>query len=84
MLGEAGDAGVGVGRDGRIVLVEVLQRERVFLRGVVVEVGHSHVGREAAGAGKEGVVEVRRGRRRTVQAVVGDEPLPGSPEAQAS
>ena len=30
MLGEAGNAGVGVGREGGIVLVEVLEAERVF------------------------------------------------------
>ena len=39
MLGESGNAGVGVGSEGRIVLVEVLQRDGVFRGGVVVEIG---------------------------------------------
>ena len=43
VLGESGDAGVGVGRDRGIVLVEVLEAQRVLCRGVVIEVGHGRV-----------------------------------------
>jgi hypothetical protein len=48
MLGEAGNAGIGVGRDGGIVLIEVLEREGVLLGGVVIEVGHGNIGVKAA------------------------------------
>ena len=80
MLGESGHAGVGVGRERRIVLVEVLQAERVFLAGVVVEIGHGQVSRESARAGDEGVVEVGACRRRAIaRASLGISHLPGSP-----
>ena len=75
VLGEAGDAGVGVGREGGIVLVEVLEAESVFLGGVVVEIGHGQVGRKPAGAGDEGVVEMGSGGGVGISTVVGDEPL---------
>ena len=50
-----------------IVLVVVLEAERVLAGRVVVEVGHGHVRREAACAGNERVVDVRCGRRSAVE-----------------
>jgi hypothetical protein len=55
VIGEAGDAGVGVGGEGWVVLVVVLEGEGVFRGDVVVDVGGELIGFEAAGAGKEGV-----------------------------
>ena len=55
MLSKAGDARVRVGRECGIVLVEVLKGKSVFGGGVVVDVGDSGVGFEAAGSGQEGV-----------------------------
>ena len=53
---KAGDIGVRVRREGRIVLVVVLERKGIFGRGVVIEIGYGEVTREAAGARDEGVV----------------------------
>ena len=80
MLGEAGNAGVGVRRKGGIVLVEVLQRQRVFAGGVVVEVGDGQVSRESSRAGDECVVEMgRRWAEFRPRASLGMSHLPGSP-----
>ena len=76
MFGEAGDTGVGVGRERGIVLVVVLERDGVLGGGVVVEVGCEHVRLEFAGSGQEGVKRVR-GRERTRGDVIGDKPLAG-------
>ena len=68
MLGEAGDARVGVGREGGVVLVVVLERDRVLGGGVVVEVGNGNVRGKAAGAGDECVVRcVERWERDAVR-----------------
>ena len=58
VLGKSGNTGVGVRRNGRIVLVEVLQAERVFFGGVVVDVGHGQVGFKPRRPGNEGVIEM--------------------------
>ena len=77
MLGETGDVGVSVGGEGRIVLVKVLQAERVFFGGVVVNVGHGQVRHEPRGAGKKSVVDVRSGWRGAVEGIVRYEPFAG-------
>ena len=59
------------------MLVVVLEAERVLRAGVVVQIGDRLIGREIAGAGDEGVIEMGHGRGHTVQRVVGDEPLTG-------
>jgi hypothetical protein len=64
------------------VLVVVLQRNGVLRGGVVVEVGHGHVGLEAAGAGKEGVVGWVERWGSPVILSLGISHLPGSPGSE--
>ena len=77
VLGEAGYARVRVRRDGGIVLVKVLEAERVLLGGVVVEVGHSQIGGKARHPGNEDVVQMGDDRRNALAAIVWDEPFAG-------
>ena len=72
VLAEAGNARIRVGRDGRIVLVEVLRAQSVLGGGVVVEIGHGQIRGEPARAGDEGIVEMGGSRGTGVEAVVGD------------
>ena len=55
MLGKAGNIGKCIGSDRRVVLEVVLEGQRVFAGGVVVEVGHGLVAGEIGGARNEGV-----------------------------
>jgi len=78
-FGKAGDAGVGVRRERGIVLIEILEAQRVLRRGVVIQVGHSRVGAEPAGAGNEGVVDVSADGVPGERLSLGMSHLPGSP-----
>ena len=55
MLGEAGRAGVGVGSNAGIMLIVVLEGERVFGIDDPIEVGDGLIGEEISGADSEGV-----------------------------
>ena len=61
MLVETGDAGVSVGRDGRIVLVVILEGDDVFGRGVPVEIGNSLMSQEVSGSGNNCVLREAHG-----------------------
>ena len=75
MLRESGDAGVRKGRDGGIVLVEVLECECVLLGGIPIQVGHAKIGGKACRSRDEGIVQVRNGGRCAVERIVGNKPL---------
>src|ERR1700746_1538010 len=55
MLIEASEARVGVGRDGGIVLVVILEGHGVFGSGVPIEIGDGLVSEEVGGAGDDSV-----------------------------
>src|SRR5579863_4627819 len=55
MLIEAGEAGVGIGSDGGIVLVVILEGDGVFGSGVPIEIGDGLMSEEVGGAGNDGV-----------------------------
>src|SRR5260370_31969834 len=61
MLVETGDAGVSVGRDGRIGLVVILEGDDVFGRGVPVEIGNSLMSQEVSGSGNNCVLREAQG-----------------------
>jgi hypothetical protein len=75
MLVKARDAGVGVRRNGGIVLVKVLQAQRVFGGSVVIHIAHGQISGKSSRAGKERIIEMGDSRGNPVQVVVGDEPL---------
>ncbi len=75
VLSKTGHARVGVGGERRVVLVEVLRRQRVFAGDVVVQISHGHVCSKAAGAGQEGVVLMSDRRSSALQVVIRDQPV---------
>ena len=75
MFRKARDARIGKGRNGGVVLVEVLERESVFGAGVVIEVGDCVVAGKTAGPRDKRVIDMGACRSYAVQAVIGDEPL---------
>jgi len=61
MFREPRDARVGVRREGGIVLIEVLESDRIFAADVVVEVGDGYVRDEATRAKDKCVVKMCSG-----------------------
>src|SRR5580698_11386407 len=74
MFRKSRHARVGIGSKRRIVLIEILQRQRVFAIDVVVKISHRHISLEATSARNESIVRMRGGHARR-PCVVWDKPL---------
>ena len=77
VLGKSGDTRIRIGRKRRIVLVEVLEAERIFLCRVVVDVGDGQVRGESAGSGDKRVIKMSDGGRNAAKSIVRDKPFAG-------
>ena len=75
MLGEAGNVGEGVRSNRGIVLIVVLQGQRVLAGGVVVEIGYGLVGDKVGRPGNECVIRMRRSKSDVLR--IWYEPLAG-------